>query len=387
MYRLITALFSILLIAGCERPGRVTLEGSITGGAGKKIYLDEIRVGDIVALDSTEINRNNRFRFTSRFDNPRFLRLRLSPDNHITLFSNPGETITVNASSANLINTYEVEGSEESEKIRQLNRRLLKTRREIDSLINTLDDIEDDSALASNEEEVDRQIDSILQQQRNFSIRFIMDNMDSPVSITALYQELYDDYVLNRISDIQYMKIVAEALEEIYPGLDYVQSLSSDASRQIEQYEFFRITSRAESEGLVVETYPDIQLPDLQGDTISLSSLGEKYILVTFGSSGNEESTQFHLDMIPVYNTFHNRGFAVYHISMESDPEEWRRYVAFNEYPWVKVAEVNTDDSRPARIYNVSQLPSNFFINRDIGVVARDLAPSEIRRRLSVALD
>lgn len=386
MCRFITVLITILLIAGCERPGRVTLEGSITGGAGEKIYLDEIRVGEIVSLDSVEINKNDRFRFKRKFDTPRFLRLRLSPANHITLFSNPGEKITVNASSENLINTYEVEGSEESEKLRQLNKRLLKTRKEIDSLIKKIDDIEDESALASAEEETDRQIDSILQQQRNFSIRFIMENIDSPVSITALYQELYDDYVLNRVSDIQYMKIVAEALEESYPGLDYVQSLSADASRQMEQYELFRITSRAESEGMVIETYPDISLPDLRGDTITLSSLEEKYILVTFGSSGNEESTRFHLNMIPVYNTFRNRGFAVYHISMESDPEEWRRYVTFNEYPWVKVAEFNTDSS-PARIYNVRELPANFFINRDIGVIARDLAPSEIRRRLSVALD
>jgi len=380
-------LIGVLLIAGCERPERVQIEGNFEGGAGKKIYLDEILVGEDATRDSVDINKRDNFRFTLTISEPRFLRLRLASDNYLTLLARPGENIEIKAQSSNLAKTYEIEGSAGSKKVREANLRLLRTKREIDSLVNSLDKIEDETALATAEEEADRQIDSILNEQRRFSVSFVLENIDSPASITVLYQELYDDYVLNRLGDLQYMKIVAEELEETYPDLDYVKSLSADVSRQLEQYELQKLSARAEGEGVIIDSYPDISLPGIYGDTISLRSIEEKYILVTFGSSRNEESTAFHLDMIPVYNAYHHRGFEIYHISMEEDPQEWASYVRFNEYPWLNVAEFNIEDSRYTRIYNVQQIPSNFYINRDIGVIARDLSPSEIRRRLSVAFD
>ncbi len=377
-----------LIMSSCGDTSRVRITGNIEEGAGKMLWLDKLEVTGPVPIDSVKPGNNGKFTFRTSISIPSFYRIRIADNNFITLLAEPGERINIEAVASNLPGTYTVEGSEGSELLKKLNDRLIATKRQIDPLLKDIIELEEGPGFEEEEAKINEELEEIIREQRNFSIAFILDNMESLAAITALYQQLDDDtYVLHQTRDIQYLKIVAESLMKLYPSSPHVRALAADAENQERAYEAYRFAAMAEQSGNVVTTYPDINMPGTDGENVSLYSLPEKYKLVFFGSSLNQASVQFAHDLIPVYNAFRQRGFQVYQVSVERDREEWLRSIEFSELPWVHVAELGEGSFSAAQAYNVQQIPANYLINRDVGIVARNLSVPELRRRLARVLD
>ncbi len=352
------------------------------------LWLDKLEVTGPVPIDSVKLGSNGKFTFRTGISLPSFYRIRIADNNFITLLAGPGERINIEAKASNLPGTYMAEGSEGSKLLKKLNDRLITTKRQIDPLVKEILELEEGPGFEEKEARINEELEDIIKEQRNFSIAFILDNMESLAAITALYQQLDDEtYVLNQTRDIQYLKIVAESLMKLYPRSPHVRALAADAENQERAYEAYRFAAMAEQSGNVVTTYPDINMPGTDGENVSLYSLPEKYKLVFFGSSLNQASLEFANDLIPVYNAFHHKGFQVYQVSVERDREEWLRSIEFSELPWVHVAELGESSFTAAQAYNVQQIPANYLINRDVGIVARNLSVPELRRRLARILD
>ncbi len=381
-------IFPLLFFISCDRSDKFNITGEIENGSDLIIYLDKLDVGTHSVLDSARIRSSNIFSFSGRISEPSFYRVRIGDNNFVTLLVEPGEKIFIEAAASNLSGTYQVSGSEGSKLLKRLNDRLLSTRKQIDPLIKEIMALEEGSEMAQEEVRINEELEEIITAQRKFSVAFILDNMESLAAITALYQMIDEEnYVLNRFRDIQYLKIIAESLTKKYPDSPHVKALARDAENQERQYELFRIASLAEQSGDVVSNYPDISMKGVEGDTIRLHSLPEKYVLVLFGSSLNQSSVEYTRELLPIYKAYHNKGFQIYQVSVERERQEWLRNIEFNELPWIHVAEFEDEDFRAAMLYNVQQIPSSYLINRDVGVVARNLSAPELRSRLARVLD
>jgi hypothetical protein len=378
----------LLVLFSCGKADRVRIYGEIEEGQGKKIYLDKLEVNGSRAMDSVKIGKAGRFSFSLKVPEPAFYNLRIDHRNFITLLTEPGENIGIEARASSLPGTYRVTGSDGSELLKKLNDRLEVTRGQIISLIDELDALEDDAGSEDELARINEELGEIIKAQRNFSIAFILENRESLAAITALYQQTDEEnYVLNRVRDIQYLKIVSESLMKKYPNSPHVKALATDAENQLMRYELHRLSAMAEERGEVVTTYSDIAMPGIDGDTIRLYSLQEKYILLFFGSSLNQASVQLSQELLPVYKAYHNKGFEIYQVSVERDRDEWVRSIKFHELPWVHVAETGQGRFLAAQLYNVQEIPSTYLINRDIGVIERNVTAAGLRQRLSRALD
>lgn len=377
-----------LLLFSCGKSEKFRINGELENGKDKIIYLEKLEVGGPVTADSARIRSGNRFSFSGKISEPAFYRLRLDSNNFITLLTEPGERMTIEASASNLAGTYHVSGSGGSELLKKLNDRLVRTKRQIDALITEFLAMEEGPGFEAEEIRINQELEKIIGDHRKFSIAFILDNIESLAAITALYQQIDDEnYVLNETRDIQYLKIVAESLKKKYPSSPHVRALAADAENQERQYELFRLAAMAEQTGDVTTNYPDIILPGTEGDTVRLHSLPQRYILVLFGSSLDQTSVQYSRELIPIYRAYHGKGFQVYQVSLERDRQEWLNSIRFYELPWIHVAELDQENFAAARTYNVQQIPSNYLINRDAGIIATNISVPELRRRLSRALD
>jgi hypothetical protein len=47
--------------------------------------------------------------------------------------------------------------------------------------------------------------------------------------------------------------------------------------------------------------------------------------------------------------------------------------IDFNEFKWYNVSELSFPESRAVLLYNVSSIPTNFLIDRDGNIVAKNL--------------
>ncbi len=381
MGRILLVSSFLAIFVACNQQSKLEIKGVIDNGEGKTLYVERVEVTRTVTLDSIKLNTRGNFRFRiTNPDYPIFLNLRLSDRNFITLLARPGEKIGITAESSDLLTSAEITGSPESVSVQKLNIQLRNSLTQLLALLNEAERV--DSQTERNK--IEEEITQIFRNQRRFSIGFILENLESLASITALYQQ-YDDetWVLDDLRDLQYLKIVSESLSKIWPESPHVKALVADAEQKLSEYNLSLMLAMGRKQGGEIEsTYPDLALPDRDGDTLRISDLKARYVLLIFSASWDRESVRHDLGFKPVYEQYKNWGFDIYQVSMERNTQEWFRNIAFNELNWNHVSELNLLNSRSAGIYNVKNIPANFLIDKQAGIVAKDITPRELARRL-----
>ena len=372
----------LLLLASCSGKKQFRIEGDLDTGDRPVLYLEEQEVTQISHYDSSRTSRNGKFVFRGKLDYPCFFQLRLGRKGIIPLLIAPGEQISLSCDTVDFSTGYEIEGSEGSAYLRDLHLKLSDTRRRIDSLVKSFDN-KGDTSLSAKLELIDN-YNALIQDQRNYSITFIIDHRQSLAALYALYQRIDEEtFILNQNKDVQLMKITAHALDTLFPESRHVKALSADAKKlelQLTGAEYSSLIDKLES------SLPELSLPDTRGDTISLSSLGSKAILISFWASWNPLSVSHNLELKKIYEKYHTLGFEIYQVSMDNDKESWLRAVEYDELPWINVSELSYPESYAAAIYNVSSLPTTFLVTPDGEVLGRNLPAGEMDRRLATML-
>jgi peroxiredoxin len=385
MIRNIFIVFISVIIISCDRPNTVKISGTIDSGSGNTVYLEKIEVNSTKLVDSLKINSREQFSFNIReIQYPSFYNLKMGNRNFITLLVEPGEKIHLEALSSDLLASSVIQGSPGSEALQKLSLQLRNTLSQLLSLFREVD-------LAIEETEktrIEEKIDSVLTSQRRYSIGFILENMESLASITALYQKYDEDnWVLDELRDLQYLKIVSESLVKIWPESPHVKALVKDAEGKLGDYNLALMMAAAGDQNVTESYYPDIALPTPDGDTLSISSLQARYVLVIFSASWDRASVRHDLGFKPVYKNFKDKGFEIYQVSLERNTQEWFRSITFNEFDWQHVSELSMLNSRAASLYNVSNIPASFLIDKQTGILAKDITPRELNQRLSDLLN
>lgn len=367
----------IILLVSCSDSSKFRIEGIVERANQKKIYLDEQGVETALPVDSARISKDGSFRFKGECDYPKFYNLHLKDNKILPLLVSPGEKVYIKTSLETFGKNYKVEGSEGSAQIRLLNERLADTKRKLDSIRIIYSS---PSVTKEKQAELGAEFDSIVESQRRFTLEFVLGHLNSIASIYALYQKLDDQtFVLYKNKDIQILKITGAALDTIYPESPHVKALVSNAATLVEQVYntgLRNLMQYADSE------FPEIALPNPEGDTIKLSSLKGKVILLSFWASWNRNSTDFNRYLLELYNQFHTRGFEIYQVSLDYNKNAWAQAIEYEELPWINVSDLSYPESIIAGNYNIQSLPANYLLNRAGVIVGKNLSISELNSRI-----
>jgi len=369
-------LFCILGLVACNRD-RVKVSGRILTADKQVLHLDEVNVYDSKTVDSLVLNRDGRFSFTYKTDEPGFYQLRLSKDQLIVLFPVPGEHIKIKADLKDLDSSLIIEGSPNSEQVSVLIRRLNKTRASMDSILTLFNKAQTDSMrFRLNEAYRD-----ILDSHRKYSMGYILNHYNSLSSLYALYQQYEPGgYVFYKSSDLQFFKIVSDSLKKYYPGSKHVDALQAYTDNMIGKYKSQILLQSASK----VTSLPEIRLPDMAGDTISLRDFSGKYVLLCFWTSADQNSVRQNLELKKVYPNFRNKGFEIVQVSFDNSRDAWRRAVRYDELPWVSLIDTRYPNSIVAGNYNIKAIPANYLIDKDnMTIMAKNLTPAKLRDKLN----
>ena len=375
-----------LFFMSCHRHETV-ISGTLHGVDKKRVYLDELDINITKPLDSVLTNRNGKFRFRLRLTEPSFLLLKRSEQNFITLLAKPGEKIHVKADSLFLQAGYHVTGSEESLLIKQLDDHLRITVHKMDSIVQIYRQMMDKPGFDTLRPRLDKAYSDLLAQQRKYNIAFILDHMQSLSAIKALYQKVDDNtYVLNNIRDIQYLKIVADSLKVYYPDSKMTKALLSDLQKEMGKYNQLQLTNLLKNAKSVKL---DLALPDIQGDTVYLSSLRKKgyYVLLTFWASWCQQCISENLELKSLYNKYHKKGLEIYAVSLDNNKDIWVKEVHFDELPWINVSDLSYPNSEAAQKFNVKTPPVNYLFDPEGNVIAKDLHGRNLQIKLNQLFD
>jgi peroxiredoxin len=351
---------------------RTELSGFVKGGEGENLTLERLDVNRTSLIDTVVIGRNGSFDFRFRLEEPELYILKSKNGEIINLLVSPGDKISIQSSYDTFGTGYSVSGSEESEGIRMLVGHLNQTRNDLDSLqllaVSIGDPENPQMELVRN-----AYAQSIIKQKR-FTIKYLVEHMGSLSSVYALYQKYNDENpVLNLEGDLQYFKAVADSLESTYPNSSLTRSLRADIDQKETAFnDAAHLNSLLEMADDTVQGLLDLSIADRDGKVVDLSSLKGKVTLLFFWASSSNESIKALLQLQPIYEKYHQKGFEVYAVSLDNNKINWMNAIDFNEFSWINVLELSSPESRAALLYNIVSLPTNYLITREGDIVARN---------------
>ncbi|MGI6321970.1 MAG: thioredoxin-like domain-containing protein [Bacteroidales bacterium] len=381
MKNLLIFLITILIIiSGCKNKETFIIKGTVKEKKQDQIFLKRVDLDTPVIIDSAKISKKGNFKFRVKSAETDFYQIAYSSDDFITLLAEPGEMIELLFTNR-LSDNYSISGSLGSEQIRELDLKLLETKKQLDSLNNLYISLPDEDPDSKKKGELlEQEYAKLLEDQRKFNIGFVLENMTSLAAIKALYQKIDDqNYVLNTTRDLQYMKIVSDSLSVYYPDSRHTKALISDFSNEMNRMYTRKLVAMANS---LPETKPDPDLLDVNGKRIKLSSLKGKIVLLSFWSVDSRDCITENIQLKSLYNTYNKRGFEIYQINLDADETKWRNAVNFDELPWISTREDDPANPVNARYFNVRSLPANFMFDREGNLIGTDFHGRNLQIKL-----
>ncbi len=378
-------LLTVIIIA-CNNEKNIIISGSHPGDIREYLYVNRVNLNNPVFVDSVRINRSGKFKIKIENPEPAFYTLGFNNNEFITVVAEPGDRIDLEFKGKRLQNDYSVVGSEESEKVRMLDKKLGQTIIILDSLTTEYQEVSEKGDNPEKLAEIEQEYTSTLNEQRKHNIAFILDNLSKLSAVKAIYQKVNENtFVLYQQRDLQYLKLVSDSLGRYYPDISLTKSLKENLEDEINQMYISRISKAAED---LTPVNLDANLADLDGERVRLSDLiNNNYVLLSFWSAESKECIANNLFLKQMYQLYHNEGLEIYQVNLDSDESLWKSSVKFDDLPWVSVREDDPSDPLTARMFNVTTLPANYLFDKNGDIIGKNLFGRSLRIKLGQIFD
>ena len=359
-----------LSLASCTGK-KFQVSGVISDAPDSLLLFENMSLNGPVVVDSVRLGADGSFSFEGEAPTaPEFYRLRIARQ-IINVAVDSTEHVTVKASYPTMTGSYEVEGSTECSKIRELALMQLNLQAQINAVVQNPN--------VSYEKEADS-VRTILEVYK-YKVKndYIFKEPWRAYAYFALFQTITLGQQVGLIfdpqskkEDVQAYAAVATSWDTYHPGSERGTNLHNIAIEGMKNVRILQAeqnqtidASKINSSGVI-----EVALPDRNGKTCKLTSLKGKVVLLDFHIFASKGSTERIMHMRDLYNKYHAQGFEIYQVSLDPDEHFWKESVA--ALPWVCVRDANSTGSVYLTQYNVQSLPTFFTIDRNNVLQKRD---------------
>ena len=356
---------TVLAMVSCGEK-KFHVEGTITDAKDSLLLFENVGIEEITVVDSVRLGEDGSFSFSGLAQEaPEFYRLRIAGQ-IINVSVDSTETITVKAKYPQMATQYEVSGSDNCLKIKELSLKQIELRQRAIAISNN----EDLTVKETNDS-----IYKLVNQYKEVVKKdYIFAEPNKAYAYFALFQTLGDMLLFNPQSnreDIKAFAAVATSWDSYYPNsarganlhniaIEGMKNVRINDAAQAQQID----PSKVEEAGII-----DVALNDNKGKMRHLKDLKGKVVLLDFHVFAANESPARILQLREIYNKYHAQGFEVFQVSIDTDEHFWKQQTA--ALPWISVRAEGGIQSNTLTLYNVQSIPEFFLIDRGSNIVGR----------------
>lgn len=363
-------LIALAILTGCHKKEGFTIKGHIDGlDSTVTIYLEQLTLPMPTMLDSAKVKpHKGTVSFSSaRPTYPELYQLRMGRQRFIFSVDST-ENILFSAKADSLFCPHSIEGSQNTEQIQFLRRSV----RRLDSI----------AGAATKNRSQRGTLETALLAHKDTVSKIIYANPRSIVAYYALFQQVNGYYIFSPYdkSDRGLCAAVATAYHAFMP--DYYRSTNiynlvlEAIESQRKEDSNARMREFISSSG---SGYIDIALKDNKGVERRLSDYEGKPVLLDFTVLGAEGSAEHTLALREIQEKYGEKnGLVIYQVSLDKSAIIWES--AAEALPWISVRDT---DGRYAHLYNITEVPTSFLIDKSGDIVGRDLKARDIESKLN----
>lgn len=322
----IAAIFTIISCSKNNQNNNFTLSGKVEDVQSGKVYLQRFSNKTFFTIDSAEIV-NGKFNFSRNLELPEIYGLTLDTLKSSFLVFFDKNPVTVTLDSASYYRNTKVEGSKLHDLFVEY-----KQQRHVE-------------------------IDSFIRQH--------------PASLVSAYA-LYRDFSYRLPPEA--IKANIQLLDSSLWNTPYIQALE----KLIPTLEIVAVGNPA----------PDFTANDVNGNPVKLSAhLGKEYVLLDFWASWCGPCRRENPNIVSAYHKYKDKGFDIFAVSLDKNRENWAAAIEKDDLTWPHVSDLLFWESEPAKLYGVRAIPSNFLIDKNGIIVAKNLKGEDLHKTLDELLN
>ena len=379
IYSAAVIMVAALAFTSCNNK-KFHINGNITEATDSMLYLENLSLNGPVKIDSVKLGEYGSFAFDENaMDSitPEFYRLRIA-NQSINLSIDSTETVKVKASYPQMSYKYEVEGSENCSKIKDLSLKQMILQSNINGIMKS-----PNIGIDSVDVIVARMLDAYKQ---DIKVNYIFKEPMKASSYYALFQtiQLGNENSLifnprNNKDDVRVFAAVATSWDTYYPGAERGKNLHNiaiEGMKDIRIIENQRAQQQIDASKVSVNGCIDLAMEDSKGQVRRLTDLKGKVVLLDFHLFASIESTKRIMMLRELYNKYHAAGLEIYQVSVDPNEHFWKTSTA--ALPWICVRDEGGIQGQSLQLYNVQNIPTFFLIDRSNTLKARDAQIKDI---------
>lgn len=318
------------------------------------------------------VNQDGTFDYSLDINTIGFYSIAYSQENSILIYLEPGSTTEIHADGSNMFDTYQLkEASDDSKFIKEYfseYNTFAKNQQQLNSEMKALDFSAD-----RKRKELIEQSERNRSEFNEYKLAFIDSHAEAPMLAFLL------DH-LNPATELEYIKKIGESAQKSLRGTHYndlVQKVvGSKVQSQVPQ-------AAVPGQISVGQMAPEIAFPNPNGETIKLSSLKGKLVLLDFWASWCKPCRMENPNVVRMYNKYKDKGFEVFSFSLDKDLSRWKHAIKQDGLIWPNHAsDLKGWNTATIPMYGFKGIPFTVLIDKDGKIIETNLRGPALENKL-----